>query len=300
MQDRNISWIVVTGGTGGIGKALIGRLTARGQNVIATAREPERLPTVPAPDRCVGVRLNLDSPETIEAAITEVVRTVGDGRLTGLVNMAGIIVEGPLESIPPAELRRQLEINVVGPFALTQALLPLLKRSHGRVVNIGAISAHITVPFYGPIAASKSALASINDAMRLEFAQFGVDVILIEPGAMKTGIFSTSRAARDANLSALPQLERYYRPALITMDRAFEKAGADDPTVVVDAVITALFQTRPKPRVVVGKGTGALLMLSRLPIRMRDKLVKNALGLTAALKAPANSGHSRLRASHRA
>jgi NAD(P)-dependent dehydrogenase (short-subunit alcohol dehydrogenase family) len=285
MQDRYIGWIVVTGGTGGMGKALIARLAARGKDIIATARELERLPTVSAPGRCVGVHLNLDSPETIETAAAEVARTVGDGRLTGLVNMAGIIVEGPLEAIPPAVLRRQLEINVVGPFALTQALLPLLKRSHGRVVNIGAISAHVTVPFYGPIAASKAALASLNDAMRLEFAQFGVDVILIEPGAMKTEIFSTSRTARDANLLELPKLERYYRPALTKFDEAFEKAGADDPTVVVDAVITALFENRPKNRVVVGKGTGALLMLSRLPIRTRDKLVKNALGLTAALKA---------------
>jgi NAD(P)-dependent dehydrogenase (short-subunit alcohol dehydrogenase family) len=86
------------------------------------------------------------------------------------------------------------------------ALLPLLKKARGRVVNISAISAHLTVPFYGPIAASKSALASLNDAMRLEFAQFGIRVILIEPGAMKTGIFTTSRAPRDANLSARQDL----------------------------------------------------------------------------------------------
>jgi NAD(P)-dependent dehydrogenase (short-subunit alcohol dehydrogenase family) len=136
--------------------------------------------------------MDLEDAETIEAAVREVARIVGHGRLSGLVNMAGVIVEGPLEATPPVELRRQFEINVIGPFAVTQALLPFLKQAHGKVVNIGAISAHLTVPFYGPIAASKSALASLNDAMRLEFAQFGVDVILIEPGAMKTGIFSTS------------------------------------------------------------------------------------------------------------
>jgi NAD(P)-dependent dehydrogenase (short-subunit alcohol dehydrogenase family) len=213
-----------------------------------------------------------------------VARIAAGGRLSGLVNMAGVIVEGPIETIPPAELRRQLEINLIGPFALTQALLPLLKQAHGKVVNIGAISARLTVPFYGPIAASKSALASLTDAMRLEFAQFGIDVILIEPGAMKTAIFSTSRAARDANLSGLPEQERHYRPALNQMDRAFEKAGADDPEVVVDAVIKGLFGNHPRPRVVVGKGTGALLMLSRLPVRTRDKLVKSALGLTTALR----------------
>jgi len=283
-ENRGNSWTTVTGATGGIGKALVARLAARGQDVIATSREPERLPTSSGPGRIVGVQLDMERPETIAVAAGEVARIAGGRGLSGLVNMAGVIVEGPLETIPPTELRRQLDINVVGPFALTQALLPLLRQARGKVVNIGAISAHLTVPFYGPIAASKSALASLNDAMRLEFAQFGIDVILIEPGAMKTEIFSTSRAARDAHLSALPERERHYRPALIEMDRAFAKAGADDPKVVVDAVIKALYRNRPNPRVVVGKGTGALLLLSRLPIRTRDKLVKIALGLTAALK----------------
>ncbi len=285
MQSSSVnSWTMVTGGTGGIGKALIARLTTRGHNVIATARQPERIPIARGPGRVAAVHLDMEHPETMTTAARDVARIVGDGELSALVNMAGVIVEGPLETIPPAELRRQLEINVVGPFALTQALLPLLKRARGKVVNIGAISAHLTVPFYGPIAASKSALASLNDAMRLEFAQYGVDVILIEPGAMKTEIFSTSRATRDANLRALPEQERHYRPALIQMDRAFEKAGADDPEVVVDAVIEAIFEKRPKPKVVVGKGTSALLVLSRVPVRTRDKLVKSALGLTAALK----------------
>ena len=283
-SNSSNSWVMVTGGTGGIGKALIARLAARGQNVVASAREPDRISTALGPGRVVGVQLDMERPETTSVAAREVARIVGGGGLSGLVNMAGVIVEGPLETISPAELRRQLEINVVGPFALTQALLPLLKRARGRVVNIGAISAHLTVPFYGPVAASKSALASLNDAMRLEFAQYGVDVILIEPGAMKTEIFSTSRARRDANLRAFPEQERHYRPALIAMDRAFEKAGADDPEVVVNTVIKALFRRRPKPRVVVGKGTGALLMLSRLPVRVRDKLVKSALGLATALK----------------
>jgi len=277
-------WVMVTGATGGLGKALVARLVATGQNVIAAAREPSRLSIAPGPGRVVSVQLDMEQPSTITQAAQEITRIVGSNELTGLVNMAGIIVEGPLEAVSPAGLRRQLEINVVGPFALTQALLPLLKQARGKVVNIGAISAHLTVPFYGPIAASKSALASLNDAMRLEFAQFGIDVILIEPGAMKTGIFSTSRAARDANLSTLPDLEHRYRPALVQMDRAFEKAGADDPEVVVKAVMRALLGQRAKLRAVVGKGTGMLLMLSRLPTGVRDRLVKNALGLTAALK----------------
>jgi hypothetical protein len=101
---------------------------------------------------------------------------------------------------------------------------------------------------------------------------------------MSTQIFSTSRKRRDAVLSKSPELERRYRPALAAMDRAFDKAGADDPKVVVEAVMAALSTSRPKPRAVVGKGTGMLLMLSRLPVRTRDRMVNSALGLTAALK----------------
>jgi NAD(P)-dependent dehydrogenase (short-subunit alcohol dehydrogenase family) len=187
---------MVTGATGGIGKSLVWRLIADDNNVIAATRDPARLSHEAGPGRVMGLRLDMERSETIAAAAAEAAKIAGGGGLSGLVNMAGIIVEGPVEAIPPAELRRQLDINVVGPMALTQALLPLLKRARGRVINIGAISAHITVPFYGPIAASKSALASLNDAMRLEFAQYGVNVILIEPGAMTTGIFATSRAAR--------------------------------------------------------------------------------------------------------
>lgn len=283
-RRSNDVWMVVTGATGGIGKALVARLIADGRNVIATARDASRIAAPNGPGRIERVSLDLEQPSTIAQASQAIARIASSGGLSGLVNMAGVIVEGPLEAIPPAEFRRQLEINVIGPFALTQALLPLLKQARGTVVNIGAISAHLTIPFYGPIAASKSALASLNDAMRLELAQFGIRVVLVEPGAMRTGIFSTSRAARDANLSASPELERRYRPALVAMDRAFEKSGADDPRAVVKAVMLALNGNRSKLRMVVGKGTGALLFLSRLPIGTRDRLVKNALGLSAALK----------------
>ena len=93
------SWVMVTGGTGGIGKALIARLAARGQNVVATAREPDRISTALGPGRVVGVQLDMEHPETTSVAAREVTRIVGGGGLSGLVNMAGVIVEGPLETI---------------------------------------------------------------------------------------------------------------------------------------------------------------------------------------------------------
>ncbi len=285
--NSDAPWILVTGATAGIGKALVERLAKEGRNVIAAARDPARVLVPNGPGRVEAVRLDFEDEPTIEAAAGHVARIAGAAGLAGLVNMAGIIVEGPLEAIPAQELRRQFEVNVIGPVALTQAALPMLAKARGAIVNIGAVSAHLTPPFYGPIAASKAALASLNDAMRLEFAQFGVRVFLIEPGAMKTGIFATAKATRDAWLAERPDLEPRYRPAFAAMERAFAKSGADDPEVVVRAVIAALFGRRTKPRAVVGKGAGAFVLLSRLPTRLRDRLVKSALGLSEALR-PAN------------
>lgn len=278
------SWLFVTGATAGIGQALVARLAAEGRNVIAAARNPDQVKVAIGPGRVETVRLDLEDPSTIESAAREAVRITGDMGLAGLVNMAGIIVEGPLEGLPPQALRRQFEVNVVGPVALTQALLPLLAKARGVVVNIGAVSAYVTPPFYGPIAASKAALASLNDAMRMEFAPLGVKVCLVEPSAMTTGIFATAKAARNAWLVQRPDLERRYRPALEAMEQAFARSGADKPDIVVKAVTAALSGRGAKPRAVVGKGAGAFVLLSRLPIRWRDRLLISALGLSKALK----------------
>src|ERR1700722_13809282 len=202
--DPALKWIVVTGASAGIGKALVERLAREGHNVIAAARDPTRAHVPNGPGRVEVVRLDFDDPGGVETAARDITGIARAAGLAGLVNMAGIMVEGPLEAIPTQALRRQFEINVIGPVALTQALLPLLAKARGTVVNIGAVSAHLTPPFYGPIAASKAALASLNDAMRQEFAPLGIKVVLIEPGAMKTGIFATSKAARGAWLAQRP------------------------------------------------------------------------------------------------
>lgn len=284
-SDTAPSWIFVTGATGGIGRALVAGLAAQGRNVIAAARDPVRVQIPDGAGRVAAVRLDFEEPASIATAARDAARITDGNGLTGLVNMAGIIIEGPLEGLPVPALRRQFEVNVVGPLALTQALLPLMAGTRGVIVNVGAVSAHLTPPFYGPIGASKAALAALNDAMRLEFAPLGIRVFLIEPGAIRTGIFSTARMVRDAWLAERPDLERRYRPALGAMERAFERSGADDPEVVVKAV-TASLSGRASARAVVGKGTGALLMLSRLPVRLRDRLLKSALGLSTALKTP--------------
>lgn len=110
----------------------------------------------------------------------------GAAGLAGLVNNAGVVVAGPLECLPLEALRRQLEVNVVGQVAVTQAFLPLLRAARGRVVNMGSLSGRLAAPFVGPYAASKFALEALTDALRLEVRPFGIEVAIVEPGAVAT------------------------------------------------------------------------------------------------------------------
>jgi NAD(P)-dependent dehydrogenase (short-subunit alcohol dehydrogenase family) len=196
-----------------------------------------------------------------------------------------VIVEGPLELIPLAEFRRQFDVNVAGPFALIRGLAPELRQARGRIVNIGAASAHVTPPFFGPIAASKAALASLSDAARLELAAFGVRVVLIEPGALRTGIFETARRAQaEAMTGQSPQIVALYRRAIDAAHEALGKLAADDPDVVVRAAMNALNDRDPRPRVLVGRGAAMLARLRMLPDKWRDRLLLNMVGASKAMK----------------
>ena len=140
-----------------------------------------------------GVQLDRESSEIVAAAAETIIAQLGPHGLDALINCAGVLVASPVELIPDDELRRAFEVNVIGPISLTRPLLPSLRAAHGRIVNIGAISAQTTPPFFGAAGATKSALASFNDALRMECAKFGVEVVLIESGALKTDIFAFAR-----------------------------------------------------------------------------------------------------------
>lgn len=281
--------ILVTGASGGIGRHLVARLAGEGYAVIACARAAESIaiPNSP-PGRVIPLSLDVTDEASIAQAAARVAAEVGPRGLAGLVNMAGIIVEGPLDLISVGDFRTQFEVNVIGVFALTRALLPQLRRARGRIVNIGGAAAHVTGPFFGAISASKAALASINDAMRMEFRPLGIEVVLIEPGAIETGIWARSGALLERSFAAEPADKvAFYKPAIDAMRAAMRKSPADQPRVVVEAIMTALTDRRPRPRRLVGKGTAQIAILRRLPIRMRDRLMMQVLGIAKALKTSA-------------
>src|SRR2546426_8845647 len=140
--------------------------------------------------------VQMDVPDTasIARARAEVERALGGAPLAGLVNNAGIPVAGPLELLPLDELRRVLEVNLVGAVAVTQAFLPLLKAARGRIVNISSLAGRAALPFLGPYAASKFALEALSDSLRRELWPFGIEVIVIEPGNIQSKIWDKVEA----------------------------------------------------------------------------------------------------------
>jgi NAD(P)-dependent dehydrogenase (short-subunit alcohol dehydrogenase family) len=275
--------VVVTGAAKGIGAAVVRRLAGDGYRVVAGVRGAEDAEAVRRElgERVLPVLLDVTDPEAVAAAAELVAGEVGERGLAGLVNNAGIAVAGPLEFLPPAELRRQLEVNVVGQHAVTKALLPLLRRGHGRIVNVGSVGGRIAGPLTGPYHASKFALRGLTDTLRLELAPWGIEVVLVEPGSTATPIWGTSLAAAERLQQALPPEaeERYGRAAARARAGARHNATHGMPADRVAAVVArALTARRPRARYLVGRDARIAAMVARLPDRLRDRLVLRRLG----------------------
>lgn len=272
---------LVTGASSGIGEACVIHLVGAGFRVFAGVRrddDAERLRGMS--DRIVPVRLDVTEQSHIDEVARLVAGAVGETGLAGLVNNAGIAVGGPLEFLPLDGLRRQLEVNVVGQVAVTQAVLPLLRTARGRIVLVGSIAGRSSLPFVGAYSASKHAIEAIADAWRIELEPWGIHVAVIEPGAIATAIWKTSLASAERTLSELPQaeeLERLYGARLAPVRKRIAQQSGLPADAVAQAVTHALTAVRPKTRYVIGRDAKARLMLQKLPDRLRDRLIRKEL-----------------------
>jgi NAD(P)-dependent dehydrogenase (short-subunit alcohol dehydrogenase family) len=281
--------VLVTGASTGIGEACARRLDAMGWRVFAGVRreaDAEALRRGASP-RLTPVRLDVTEEAQVRAAAEAVAAAAGgDAGLDGLVNNAGIVVAGPLECLPLAEVRAQLEVNVVGAVAVTQACLPLLRQARGRIVNIGSISGRSAAPFIGAYSASKFALEALTDSLRVELAPWGIEVAIVEPGAIATPIWVKSQALAERNLSTVdPGARALYEEAMAAMRRVVEEAArrAAPADRVADAVAHALTARRPRTRYLVGADARLQAALARLlPDRLRDRLTARFMGLPRA------------------
>ena len=271
--------VVITGASSGIGQACALHLDSLGWRVFAGVRKQSDADTLQAKAsaQLTPVFIDVTKTDTIAAAAETVTGVINDDGLGGLVNNAGIAIGGPLEFLPVENLRRQLEINVIGQVAVTQAFLPLLRTARGRVVNMSSISGRIAMPFFGPYSASKFALEALSDSLRRELYPWGIDVICIEPGAIDTPIWGKGLSAGEEVAAGLPdEAKQLYGPTLDNLrETVLNTAGKGiSPQEVAKAVTHALSARRPKTRYVIGKDAKlAALVIKMLPDRWRDRLI---------------------------
>ena len=286
MNQINQMSVVITGASTGIGAACALDCTGRGMTVFAGVRDPragESLAAKGGPS-LIPITLDVTDEPSIARSVETVQRVVGDSGLGGLVNNAGIAIGSPLEVIDLSQLRKQLEVNVIGQIAVTQAFLPLLRRARGRIVNMGSIAGRGTIPLLGPYSASKFALEALTDALRMELQPWGIHVSIIEPGAIATPIWEKSeKAAEDLETSASEEAKALYGEAVIRIREAIVQSSkrAIPAAAVVHAVHHALTASHPHTRYLVGVDAKARAwMVKWLPDRVQDRL------LTWALKYP--------------
>lgn len=274
--------VVITGASSGIGAACAEHLAGLGFHVFAGVRrcpDGEALQATSA--SITSLLVDVTDQCSIASAVRKVAGIVGDQGLAGLVNNAGIVVSGPLEVLPLEELRRQFEVNVIGQVAVTQAFLPLLRRGRGRIVNMGSIAGRATMPVLGPYSMSKFALEAMNTALRLELDASGIEVSIIEPGAIATPIWEKSTKAADqlharVHHESLPLYAEHL--ACVRRVVADAERRAIPAEVVAKAVAHALTARRPKTHYLVGSDAKFRALLAvLLPVRVQDALLRRFL-----------------------
>jgi NAD(P)-dependent dehydrogenase (short-subunit alcohol dehydrogenase family) len=267
--------VLVTGSSSGIGRATVERLAADGWNVFAGVRDfSDGTALGELGENVVALALDVTDEAQIAAAALEVAERAG-GSLDGVVNSAGIGVGGALEEIAPDELRRVLDVNVVGSVAVTQAVLPLLRRAGGTVVLVGSIGGRVAMPFGGPYHATKYALEALADSWRLELRPQGVAVALVEPTAISTSIWDKARAGVEAQIAGLDaEGTELYAERLAKFAEQLESAdrGGDETGKVAEKIAAAL--SGSGGRYPVGRGAGAITRLRPLvPDLVWDRVV---------------------------
>lgn len=278
--------ILITGASTGIGAGCAVGLAQRGYRVFAGVRKPEdgeQLIAQAGPG-LVPVAIDVTRADTIEATRKQVADAVGDAGLYGLFNNAGVSVNGPIEYLSLDDLRWQLEVNVVGQVAVTQAFLPLLRKARGRIITTGSVGGFVASPFLSAYNMSKYAMEAFNDALRIELKPQGIEVVLLEPAAIRTEIWDKGTAAAEPYMTSPPAGFTELYGAFVAGIQKFAadgKARGHPPKVVLDAVVDALESRQPKTRYVMGDGATLRRVLRRLPDRLRDRVMMKALGVKA-------------------
>lgn len=252
-NDKPTPVVLITGASTGIGEATALALDRKGYRVFAGVRKTEAGNRLKAKssDRLTPILLDVTEQSQIAAAAETVRQAAGENGLAGLVNNAGIAISAPMELVPLAEFRRQMEVNLVGQLAVIQTFIPLLRRCRGRIVNISSVNGALAAPYLGPYSASKFALEAVSDALRVELRHWGIKVIVIAPGAIKTPIWEKSAEMAEKLADGVsPEEMKLYEDDLNRWRKAIEKMAIEGDPVekVAEKILLALTAPRPRAR----------------------------------------------------
>jgi NAD(P)-dependent dehydrogenase (short-subunit alcohol dehydrogenase family) len=254
--------VLITGCSTGIGQDLARRLALAGYTVIASARRPETLADLPV---ALALPLDVTDAASVAGATAEVMRRFGS--VDVLVNNAGYAVRGAVEEVSDEQVREMFDVNVYGVMRMIRAVVPHMRqRRAGRIVNIGSVGGKLVVPVNGTYSATKYALEALSDALRLELALFGIQVVLIEPGNIRTNFMATAQAHAQATLSApdSPYHALYQRYVQVMAAMREREPGPEVVSQVVQQAIEAL---HPKSRYLV-----AVPLSNRLALLLGDSV----------------------------
>lgn len=285
-----MSTVLITGASSGIGRETAVRLAERGHHVIAAARTVPALEQVrkTTKGRIDTLELDVTSQDSIDAAKREIASTIGGTGIDVLINNAAYTLTGPLEEVGDADLKAQFETNVFGPMRMIRAFVPEMReRRSGRIVNISSVVGRLALPFFGPYNATKHAIEALSDSLRNELKPFGIEVVIIEPGAINTGVSETDRKAMEHYATAGSPYADQINKLL-----AFQKdvnSNAAKPEVVARAIVRAVEAERPRARYVVPllRARALIAIAEFLPTEVSDALLRSITGLSGAR--PTNS-----------
>ena len=265
--------VLVTGASSGIGKATALEFAARGHSVFAAARREDVLRELARMnDRIEVVPLDVTDPDSVRAGAARVDELTDGYGVDVLVNSAGYALGGPVEALPDEAVRHQFQTNVFGLLDVTRAVLPRMReRRSGRVVNVSSVVGRVVFPGMGVYAATKFALEALSDALRMELAPFGVAVVLIEPGFVKTDIGAASqRQAADFELAEAGYETLIAKTSEFVATQVAENGIA--PEKVARRIADASEATKPKARYLLPASSRALVgVMTRLPSRAADR-----------------------------
>jgi NAD(P)-dependent dehydrogenase (short-subunit alcohol dehydrogenase family) len=275
--------VLVTGASSGLGRAMAKGFAERGYDVFAGVRRAEDGRELEAFHPGLHpVILDVTEEKTVTAAAELLHEELGERGLGGVVNNAGIAQVGPLEYLGQEQWQYQFDVNVLGAVAVTREMLPLVRRGAGRLIFVGSIGGRLAPPLLGPYCASKFALEGLTEALRHELRPWGIPVVLLVPGTVRTAIWSKTRDQVEALSRQLPAeaLERYgafFHQFGQSVDQQ-QRTGLD-VEVVTRIALRAMTAAKPRPRYVIGAEAHMVELLTRvLPSRIKGPVVARLAG----------------------